>query len=197
MSVGAGASAAGVFGGGITWANPPVEQLTMPYYGGGGYLFFDATYAEVFAGYFSGGGKWASPNASDTRTLPELRRSAVNLGVYAKYPFGAGNVTAFPLLGVDYDVPVSGGLRFAGGVAGETAVGVGDLAAMWARLGAGFDFGLGGGAYLRLSALYGLRLYSALEGRYVESAKNNLGHHDAEANVGHGFVLRAGAGYKF
>jgi len=197
MSVGGGASVVGNFGGGITWANPPVERLTMPYYGGSGYLFFDAVYAEFFVGYFTGGGKWASGNASDSRSLPELRRSVVNLGVFTKYPYVAGNVAAFPLLGIDYDVPISGNLEFAGGLAGETEVGVEDLAAFWVRFGAGFDFGLGGCAYLRLSALYGLRVYSALEDNYVTAIKNNLGRHDAEANVGHGFVLRAGVGYKF
>ncbi|GBU23101.1 hypothetical protein R80B4_03017 [Fibrobacteres bacterium R8-0-B4] len=202
MSVGVGGSFACNFGGGITWMNPPVEQLTMPYIGGSGYLFFDAVYAEIFAGYFSGGGKWASPNASDSRTLPELRRSVVNLGVFAKYPLSAGALTAFPLAGVEYDFPVSieliksAELKSASGLASETKAEAGDLAALTVRLGLGFDFGLGDNAYLRLSALYGLRAFSALEGVYVDAVKDRLNRHDAEANIGHGLVLRVGVGYK-
>jgi hypothetical protein len=162
----------------------------------GGYLFFDATYAEVFAGYCAGGGKWASGNASDTRTLPQLQRSVLNLGVFVKYPFTAGNLTAFPLAGIDYDHPLSGSLEFASGLAGDTEVKVGDLSALWVKLGAGFDFSIGSSAYLRVSMLYGLRTSNALEKNYVNAVKNDLGHHDAETNPGHGFAVRAGVGFR-
>ncbi|GBU22690.1 hypothetical protein R80B4_02602 [Fibrobacteres bacterium R8-0-B4] len=137
-------SAAGGFGGGITWAENPVGQLTMPYYGISGYLFFDAIYAEAFVGYFSGSGKWASPNASKSGDLPELRRSAVNLGLFAKYPFEAGDFTAFPIIGIDYDLPLSADLDFADDKIDDPKVNADDLAALWVRFGAGFDFGFGG-----------------------------------------------------
>jgi len=169
----------------------------MPYYCSGGYLFFDVIYAEAFVGYFAGSGKWASPNASDTRSLPELRRSALNVGIMAKYPFATGNFTAFPLLGIDYDLPLSGNLEFASEQANSHDVNTSDLAALWVRFGAGFDFGFGGNAYLRLSILYGLRTVNSFEENYVNQIKYNLNRHDAETNIGHGFVLKLGVGYKF
>jgi hypothetical protein len=53
-SVGGGAFFAGGFGGGLEWGNG--EHVSMPYYGGGAYQFLDFVYAELFAGYSTGGG---------------------------------------------------------------------------------------------------------------------------------------------
>jgi hypothetical protein len=197
LSAGAGLAFSANFGGGLTWANPPVEQIAMPYNATGVHLFFDVMYAEILVGYSAGSGRWKSPNASDVRTLPVLERSVLNLGVFAKYPIEAGTITMFPLLGFDYNHPLSGNLKFAGGLAGETASRVDDLAELWIRGGGGVDMGLGGGAYVRASLLYGVRASSALEDNYVTAVKNNLGRHDVETNTGHGFTARVGVGYRF
>jgi hypothetical protein len=197
LSAGVGGIFAANFGGGLTWANPPVERVTMPHNAFGVYLFFDATYAEVLVGYNAGSGKWKSPNVSDVRNLPVLERSILNLGLFVKYPVEAGTITMFPLLGIDYDHPTSGNLKFVGGLAGEVESKVDDLAALWVKFGGGVDMGLGSNMFVRLSMLYGVRTTSALETNYVEAVKNNLGHHDAETNTGHGITARLGVGVKF
>jgi len=197
MSAGAGISYASNFGGGLTWANSPVEQISMPYNTFGAYLFFDVIYAEILVGYNAGSGKWNSPNASDVRTLPVLDRSILNVSVLVKYPMESGTITKYPLLGIDYEHPLSGNLKFAGGLAGETVSKVEDLAALWIKFGGGVDMGLGSNVYVRAALLYGVRTTSALEDKYVKAVKNNLGHHDVEANIGHGMTARLGIGYKF
>jgi len=197
MSIGAGGIFAANFGGGIVWTDTPVELLTMPYMGGGGYLFLDVVYAEIFVGYFTGGGKWESGNASDSIALPELPRSFVNVGLLAKLPIVAGSVTLFPLLGIDYDIPVAGELKPVSGLAGDVDFKADDLAALWVKFGLGLDVDLSSSVYLRISALYGLRTSNAYEDNIVKLLKNESGHDDAETNLGHGLSAKAGVGFKF
>jgi hypothetical protein len=57
LSAGGGAFLASDASGGIQW---PYNDLlvAMPYTGFGVFIFFDVIYAEAFAGYSGGGGKW-------------------------------------------------------------------------------------------------------------------------------------------
>jgi hypothetical protein len=69
LSAGGGAFCTNDVGGGLNWGDG--VQVTMPYIGGGAYLFFDAAYAETFAGLSVGGGKWASNNLLNDAVLPD------------------------------------------------------------------------------------------------------------------------------
>jgi hypothetical protein len=203
LSAGAGGFFTSDFGGGLSWSVSG-ERVTMPFYGGGAYLFFDATYAEFFAGYSQGGGRWAKPDAADNADLPEMPRTYVNFGLFAKYPLNIEslhNISLFPIVGIDYEISLSGKLIYDNGneypFDGEVGRGgrrpnAGDLSALWVKLGAGADFNLGKNAYLRTQLLYGVRMPNAFEKDYAEADN-----HNAKTNIGHGLTFRVGAGLKF
>jgi hypothetical protein len=193
ISAGAGGFIPGGLGGGMTWGNR--EQVAMPYTGVGAYLFFDVMYAEVFAGYSTGGGKWESVN-TDPNDLPDMQRSYLHFDLFVKYPFGAGAVKFFPLMGIGYELSTAGKLQFPddehyvfNGKNGRLASNA--LSAMWVRLGGGLDFDMSRGVYLRSEFLYGIRTANA----YENDAAANTG--DGWTMPGHGFTLKIGLGIKF
>jgi hypothetical protein len=199
LSAGGGALFAGGFGGGLKFRNG--EQVAMPYYGGGIYLFFDATYAEVFVGFSTGGGKWASGDALTGKdTLPDMPRSYINTGAFAKYPIAAGNITLFPLLGFDYEASISGKLKYSDGneypFDGETDEngnprhGAGALSALWFKFGAGAEAGLNQNMYIRAELLYGFRTANRFE-------SDEAGIENAETRPASGLTLKVGIGVKF
>ena len=200
ISAGVGGFFADGSGGGLRWERTN-ENLAMPYSAGGAYLFFDAVYAEAFAGFSAGGGKWRSGDANPPHesSLPEMSRTCVNVGAFAKYPIGAGLVKAFPLLGFEYEASISGKLKSG---AGETEFDGGDgrpkagaLSATWFKVGGGADFGLSQNLYLRIEALYGRRTANAYEkDRANEEADYSK---KAEPRSASGLTIKAGAGVKF
>jgi uncharacterized repeat protein (TIGR02543 family) len=197
ISAGGGAFLASGSGGGIEWASSE-EKVAMPYTGGGAYVFIDAVYAEAFAGFWAGGGKWTSGDATDKNGLPGMSRSCVNIGAFAKYPIAAGIVTAFPLLGLEYEASVSGKLVYAGNKeeafdGGEGRPDAGALSALWFIFGGGADFGLSQSLYLRAEFLYGLRTANAYEKDRAEEETAFGG----GTRAGHGLTLKAGVGIKF
>jgi len=195
LSAGGGAFFAGDFGGGVDWDNG--EAMAMPYYGGGVHIFFDVTYAEIFAGYYMGGGKWQS-NSTD-KGLPDVSRACLNIGVFAKYPFGEGSVRFFPLLGVDYEAAVSGKIKPDGGTerkfdgTGEFPAKAGDLSALWFKFGGGIDFDITESAYLRAELLYGLRTGNTFEKNSADYEQGVGG----KPRLGNGLTVKAGAGVNF
>jgi hypothetical protein len=188
--IGAGGFFSSDFGGGISWSNG--GAVTMPYMGGGVYLFFDAAYAMVIAGYSAGGGKWKGTN-----TPPEMRRTSVNIGAYAKYPnFGIGSLRAFPLLGAEYEISLSGKIINVDGY--ETVFDgrnnrpkSGGLSALWIRLGGGADISLNENMFIRAEFLYGARMANAFE----NAEKQRFGAQNTK--LGHGVTVRVGAGIEF
>jgi formylglycine-generating enzyme required for sulfatase activity len=197
LSVGIGGFYGGDYGGGIVWANR--EEVAMPYGGGGAYLFADAVYAEVFAGYSGGGGKWKCRDAENANGLPQMSRSYLNVGALLKFPVymsaGSGVSNIFPLAGIDYEASVSGKIEHANGNVYEfgkkerrhaaTA-----LSALWLKFGFGFNVDLIQNVYLRSEILYGFRTANAFE-------KSDAGlSSGAEPRQGHGLTCRVGAGVK-
>ncbi|MDR0330641.1 MAG: CsgG/HfaB family protein [Chitinispirillales bacterium] len=193
FSAGGGALFSGDFGGGITWSGADGGQIKMPCLGGGAFLFFDAAYAEALVAYYAGGGKWKSPNYP--QNLPDMSRSSINIGAFAKYPLAIGKIKAFPLAGIEYEASISGKLTGEGrsdylfdGLYGRSKAG--DLSALWVKLGGGADIDLNETAYLRAELLYGARTANAFE--------RSEGPEDgAKARLGHGLTIRAGAGARF
>jgi hypothetical protein len=193
ISAGAGAFVPGGLGGGAAWGNR--EQVAMPYTGAGAYLFFDVMYAEVFVGYSTGGGKWESVN-TDPNDLPDMQRSYLHLDLFVKYPFGAGTVKFFPLMGIGYELSTSGKLQFPDEEhyvfnGKNERLGSNALSAMWVRLGGGLDFDIGRGVYLRSEFLYGMRTANAYENDVAASTG------DGWTMPGHGFTLKIGIGMRF
>jgi hypothetical protein len=186
LSAGGGAFFANDFGGGLNWSDG--VQVTMPYIGGGAYLFFDATYAVASATFSGGGGKWESGNvaATDTTILPEMSRMLFNIGVLAKYPFTVGSIKLFPLLGIDYETALSAELNTNGY---KYPFDASDLNALWFKFGGGIDAALGEKMYIRAELLYGLRGTNKFEDR--EKGKDK---HGAEIESAGGVTVRVGVG---
>jgi hypothetical protein len=198
MSMGAGGFWTSGFGGGIAWSNG--ERVAMPYSGGGAYLFFDAKYAEAFAGYSTDGGKWKSKDIPDADKLPDMRRTYAHGGLFVKYPMGWERVKYFPLLGVEYEYSNSGELKYEyrsdyvfDGKNNRPAAK--SLSALWFKFGGGVDFGLGESVYIRAEFLYGLRTANTFEKDFADN--NYIDDVSGNAGLGHGLILKIGVGVKF
>jgi len=202
LSVGAGGLFSSDFGGGVTW-NHSAGKVIMPYYGGGAYMFFDYKYAQVFAAYSTGSGKWESPNVH-ADSLHDMQRSTVNVGLLAKYPiaFGQfGNIRLFPLLGIEYEMSVSGklvredGSKYVFGGNDDRHEEAGDLSALWVKSGGGVDVDLSNDVFLRTELLYGARTANKLEKDIVDRSSEPK--NTTKTRLGHGLTLKVGAGIKF
>jgi hypothetical protein len=109
----------------ISWSNPKFEQSGVPMADNEGRhpveikVFLDVTYLQASLGYIfvnGGSGTITVNDASATIDEPLLKASYLAFAVYAKYPvvfghrartnygkyLGAGPVTLFPLLGLEY-----------------------------------------------------------------------------------------------
>ena len=192
VSVGTGGFYAGGYGGGIGW--PSGARVAMPYSGGGWYAFFDGEYVELVFGYYSGGGKWVSAAASDSRKLPDMQRSGVNFGAFVKFPFGEESARGFPLFGIEYEASSSGGLTYEYSAAGYSSLDGGDMSALWFKLGGGLDINLGERFYLRSELLFGWRTANEYEQDAVRTEKTYG--NNAKTIIGSGLSLKIGVGCK-
>jgi len=225
LSAGGGGFIGGDFGGGydsslsysaggVTYSQK--DKSESPYFGGGGYAFFDATYAEVSIGYFVGkvtpefthsmkrnGVDVSGPNINP----PTYTLSSLNFGLLGKYPFTINDkISFFPLLGIEYQAVVSAkdknGNEYKNSKGDKIA---GDFSALWFKAGAGMDFSLTNSIYLRLNALYGIRLPNKVEQDAVDSfkkANTNSGiiqytENDIKTLLGHGLTVKLAVGFRF
>jgi hypothetical protein len=199
FSAGIGGFFAGDFGGGLTWTEPEKAHLGMPGNGWGAYLFFDAKYAEVFVGFSSRSGAWKA--GSDADSLPNMQRTYINFGAFAKYPIPlSSNLKAYPLLGFDYEMSIEGRLRYTDGReftfdGHDDRLNSSALSALRFKAGAGVEISIGLGMYLRPEILYGVRTANAFEKNEVDFEKE----YDriAKPRLGHGLTLRLGGGFRF
>jgi hypothetical protein len=200
ISAGAGAAMTFGFGGGVEW--PGGERVAMPYSAIGGYLFFDAVFAELAFGFATGSGQWTSENSESRDALPYMTRTYINIGVFGKYPLIMRRATLFPLLGFDYEYVVSGGIKFAEG-GDEAKLDGGDgkpeastLSNFWFKLGAGVDFAVSRNIYLRGELIYGLRGANGFE-QYCVDEKPEEVRSELKTKAGSGLSIKIGVGAKF
>ncbi|MDR1148219.1 MAG: outer membrane beta-barrel protein [Spirochaetaceae bacterium] len=185
LSAGAGALIGGDFGGGVKATG---SEFKTPYFGGGGFLFFDATYAELSFGILGGGGKWGGDD-TENATITNL-----NIGLLGKYPFAINEkLSVFPLLGIDYQITVSAKID------GEEYKhdgddSPGDFSALWFKLGGGLDYDITSNLYLRGELLYGLRLANKAENDMKDGIPDGA---DPKTRLGHGLNVKIAVGYKF
>jgi hypothetical protein len=166
--------------------------VKVPYSGGGGFVFFDATYAELSVGFFGGGGKYTQEDPSVGKSEYDSSYIGLDIGLLGKYPFAIGKKLAlFPLLGVGYRVMLSAK------VDGKEWDDAGDFSALWIRFGGGADYAITPNIYVRLEALYGFQPVA------TEFAKDNADFYretssgGAKALYGEGLDVKLAAGYKF
>jgi hypothetical protein len=220
ISAGIGGLIGGDFGGGVddvvSFENVDLGSLKYetPYFGGGGYAFFDATYAELTIGFSVGSGK--SKMISEPPDLPgsppnnvsDTSITNLSIGLLGKYPIAINpKLSVFPLLGIDYLICLS----FKNDIEddmwmvlddnGNPSGSAGDFSALWFKIGGGVDFSFTDKIYLRFEALYGIRLANKYETDwkdYVENNSDGFGD-DVEAKtlLGHGITAKLAVGYKF
>jgi hypothetical protein len=207
VSAGAGGLVGGDFGGGAEVTGeqlgiPLSSKIETPYFGGGGYVFLDATYAELTFAFFLGGGKYKTSMTypgNDNLTEGDWSITNFNIGLLLKYPFAINDAfSLFPLVGVDYGICLSAKYELEEGVS-DPVKDAGDLSALWFKAGVGGDFSFTDRIYLRLEALYGIRLANKFEtdtkDNYVEMLPG--ADIDAKTSLGHGLTAKLAVGFKF
>jgi opacity protein-like surface antigen len=200
ISAGAGALIGGDFGGGIDASQSGYSiKYEMPYFGGGGYAFFDATYAELTLAFFGGGGKVKGSETGSETEEDDWSITNFNIGLLGKYPFAINDkLSLFPLLGIDYHICLSAkidGKEYKNSDGDEAP---GDFSALWFKFGGGGDFALTEKIYLRLEALYGIRLANKAETDLKDQFKDmGFDEGDIKTLLGHGLEVKLAVGYKF
>jgi hypothetical protein len=207
ISAGAGGFFGSDFGGGFevtgSMSGQEVGKYTMktPSAGGGGFIFLDATYAELNAAFFGGSVKSkVKQEGGGVNSDQEDKMSGMtfNLGLLGKYPVAVNEkLKVFPLLGIEYDICLS--LKDENGNELES---VGDYSALWFKLGGGLDFALSEKLYLRFETLYGLRLANKMEKDQKDSLEKQYANIpgvtvDAKTRLGHGLTAKLALGFVF
>ncbi|MDR3325056.1 MAG: autotransporter outer membrane beta-barrel domain-containing protein [Spirochaetaceae bacterium] len=173
------------------------------------FTFFDARYVEVGLG-FSGlaNGVTHSENFSnDTGADPEdvsLGGSAVYLSLYGKYPFRLGDsFTVYPLMGMEGEIVSS--MRYSkDSPAGYNARKAGDSyqgnaddwSAFWFRFGAGVDFYVREGLFLRGELTFGIKANTSREKAIVNKI-TSISDYKNVSSYGLGGKLTVSVGYTF
>ena len=181
MSVGGGGLLELGTSGGGKFSGHAVDMY-LPAVAGGGFAFFDATYAEASFG-FAGGFARIMSEGSPNRDMSVLQ---LNLSLLGKYPFElTEKFTLFPLLGIGYQITLS--VKDDDGNKMEPAS---DLNALWFKLGVGGDYSFTDNIYLRFSALFGIRTKTQVE-------KDMIDDYGADSVLGTGITAKIAVGYRF
>ena len=155
----------------------------------GGFLFLDATYAELNASFRYGLITNVVDNAGNVKTTKAGNMMQAGVSVLGKYPLDFGAITFFPLIGAGYNAVLiynyDEGKKYNDSVV-DTMLDLGQICFMG---GAGFDFGLTRSLFLRFEALYQLRFASKIANDTATSVRY--------ATLGMGPLVQVGAGYKF
>jgi hypothetical protein len=196
VSAGLGGNFSNDFGGGVevSIAGTRAAHVKTPYIGGGGFVFFDLTFAELSLGFFTANGTIEDHDRATGITLrPGFSGLGLDVGLLGKYPFAVSNrLSLFPLFGVTYRTMLSADI---GGVTNDHP---GDFRTVWFRFGGGLDFSFTNNTFVRLGALYGFRLENRFEDDTGDRLEYLLGRgSDAESLLGHGFDIRLSFGVRF
>jgi hypothetical protein len=187
FSAGAGEYFTSDFGGGIeSSVSGQTMSVETPYAGGGGFVFFDAAYAELSLGIFGAGGTFKQEGGGQPGENG-MALMGLDIGLLGKYPFSVNDRLAlFPLAGAVYRLMLStkdtdGNQYNSGG----NEVDSGDFSTLWFKLGGGLDFFVSDNIYIRYTESYGIRLANTFE----KNADTTL--------IGHGFEMKFSVGYRF
>jgi hypothetical protein len=172
ISVGAGGLFEAGLGGGVK--GHEIEGVNI---GGGGFLFFDASYVEIGLG-FSGGSFGQDPD--------KPRYTSLHVSVLGKYPIDLDPVILFPLLGIDYQIML-GLYDNHKEMGGHYAS---DKSALALKLGFGVDYFFSTSFFLRSEILYGLRLPNKDDKALMDTTA-------AAYHPGHGPTIKVAVGYWF
>lgn len=185
----------------------------------GGFLFFDATWAEfslLFQGSYNSYREVLTGDDGSRSSFAGTGTEAMmGFSLLGKYPFTlSGGFTIFPLLGIQYRVALSESRTPDRGTkydrTGQYALAYADTDkhgkprsislwnALWIDLGVGLDYALQSGLYLRGELLYGFRLQTPYETDSVDRSISVT--HDSDPSMGgltSGPTLKIALGYRF
>jgi outer membrane protein W len=187
LSAGAGGLFVSDFGGGVKTSNSEVKNS---YAGGGGFAFFDATFAELSFGFFATGGDIHRVNTvtGDTIMKNDISYTGLDISLLGKYPFTlTEQFTLFPLLGITYRHFISVKSSNPNIVESYALKG---SSALWFKLGVGADYAFTEHIFARLGVLYGLRLANKWE-------KDRVAVSAVSTRLGHGLDVKLAVGYRF
>jgi hypothetical protein len=194
VSAGVGGLIGGDFGGGLE-SSGGTMKIEMPYFGGGGFAFLDATYAELSLGISGGGGKIKMTMEGGGQSYTSETDWSItnfNIGLLGKYPIAISDrFTLFPLLGIDILAALSAKDEDGNDLLDSMGdYKTGDLTALWFKFGGGADFSITEKFYARLGLLYGLRLPNKVEKDMADDL-------DGKTLLGHGLSVKLAVGYRF
>ncbi|GMO12234.1 MAG: outer membrane beta-barrel protein [Rickettsiales bacterium] len=204
ISVGAGGVFNAALGGGVNGEIPVMMDikysLVDEQIGGGGFIFFDATYAEINVSYILGSAvtKANSENSGASAAFEDKGTfSSINFGLLGKYPFEiSDSFLLFPLLGIEYQLFLSrkdkDEIEYKNTDGEESPK---DFSSLWFKLGVGADINITDQLYIRSEILYGIRLKNKYEDDLKESVLFSM-FPDADIGLGHGPTVKIGIGYR-
>ena len=172
-------------GGDIT-SNQSMDRINYA-----GFLFADATYAEISIMIQGGSNSYTENMIYDISTMADSagKGSEMSLGfsLLGKYPFTVNKkITWFPLLGIEYQIAIIQRRQPNGDIIYDRTQG--QLSAdrdkddnpyslsawnsFWIDIGAGFDYYITAPLFLRSELLFGFRLPTGYENGALEVVKN-------------------------
>ena len=175
------------------------------YYSPGAVVFFDAHYAEVNVGFAYGiinGIQSINTGAykgRDSYSYYGGNMTHISFSLLGKFPINIGGLTFFPLVGLNYNLVLSGVIN--GSRLGEdNPYGVpGNLSQFGLLGGIGFDFSLSEKLFLRTNFLANLRfankfMKNEINGTHDESLFESV---DRNTTLGIGPEIKIAIGYRF
>jgi len=203
FSAGVGAFFDGSFGNGVKmtlgskWSEQGNDIISF-----GGFLFFDASFAEasVSFGYNSIAAEYkrdSDGNKASEALDPDEGFLAMGLSFLGKFPLNMGALTFYPAIGIEYNIVLA---HFRGG----DKVDYGDesvtewFSQFGILAGVGIDLPLSSAMYLRAQALFNLRFPNKFVKDYAESYNEYLSvlSGSAAATLGIGPKIKVGIGFR-
>jgi len=171
-----------------------VGEIKTPYAGGGIFSFLDAKFIELSYGFFFAGGKWEEKEyVTFLNENYNIFIIGSDIGILGKIPISLNErLSFFPIFGINYR-SISTAL-----FNGELVSDANKINSLWFKFGVGMDSSLGGNLFLRLNALYGVRLENKFE-REMASLFESIAPGIAKTNNlrGHGLELKFALGRMF
>ena len=177
----------------------------------GGFVFFDAKFVEVSAGYaygmikptltnngeeykFGGSGDLAAVLADAFMFLlfgvAEMNVWQLNISLLGKYPINLGFLTLYPLGGTEYNRIMAGTIKF-GGEEAPFEEEIAEFCQFGILAGLGIDISLGRQYFIRAQGLLNLRLPNQFQSALAKTYGSGV-----KAGLGLGPRLKVGVGYR-
>lgn len=177
--------------------NKGSQKQTMDRLNYGGFLFFDATYAELSVILLGGNNSWAESMKTPSIVVSDNSGTGTEMSLgfslLGKYPFTINEkITWFPLAGIEYYIALVQKRQYEGGGNYDRTSGItpedrdknGDTYSLsawnsfWINIGAGLDYSFTNSLFLRSEILFGFRLQTKYETGVLEMNKEMFGTKD-------------------